>query len=156
MDVKIHEIKRKIPFPFSLKKKNYIVYQMNSSTIINLFHRSRPKKSTFTINLDYSDSIACQPTTIIYIYQNATNILLSLLRLLLLPSIFFDSSIGYTATWYRRSDYYKNYNVREKVRETYTFNIVLRVLPSCGNNRVLCATGSGLAHKKLQLIESNT
>lgn len=41
---------------------------MNSSTIINLFHRSRPKKSTLTINLDYSDSIACQPATIIYIY----------------------------------------------------------------------------------------
>lgn len=41
---------------------------MNSSTIINLFHRSRPKKSTLTINLDYSDSIACQPTTVIYIY----------------------------------------------------------------------------------------
>lgn len=133
---------------------------MNSLTIIHLFHRSRPKKSTLTINLDYSDSIACQPATniYIYIYQNATNILLSLLHLLLLlPSIiFFDSSIGYTATWYHRSDYYKNYNVREKLRETHTFNIVLRVLPSCGNNRVLCATGSGLEQKKLQLIESNT
>lgn len=70
MDVKIAEINRKNAIPFSLWSNFFFtVRQVNFPITINLFRRSRPKTSTLVINLDDSDSIERQSTTIIYIYD---------------------------------------------------------------------------------------